>query len=107
MTPNEALEISQLEGSSIWLSTLPLKDEKYALNSQEFFDAIHLRYNWHPKHLPQRYNWHPKHLPQLCSCGANFSLQYAMNCHLGGYIIARHDHLRNTLPSVMNKLVNS
>ena len=34
----------QEKGTSIWLSTLPLKDEGYCLNKQEFWDLVKLRY---------------------------------------------------------------
>ena len=48
----KAVEISRYEGASAWLTTLPLKDENYVLNKQEFFDAIHMRCAWEMKRLP-------------------------------------------------------
>ena len=40
----KAIEIAKSEGASIWLTTLPLKDENFVLNKQEFFDALYMRY---------------------------------------------------------------
>ena len=37
-------DIHQEKGTSIWLSTLRLKDEGYCLNKQEFRDFVKLRY---------------------------------------------------------------
>ena len=33
-------------GSSAWLTVLPLQDQGFYLNKQEFWDALHLRYGW-------------------------------------------------------------
>ena len=95
MKPAErkANEISQSEGASIWLSTLPLKQENYALNKQEFVDALYLRYNWELQNTPL-----------LCACKAKFSLQHSLNCHLGGYTIARHNHVRDLLAPILKEV---
>ena len=88
----KANDIAQLPGASIWLSTLPLKDERYMLNKQEFVDLIYLRYNWELQKVPIN-----------CACSAKFTLQHALNCNLGGYVISRHNHLRDLLGSLLNE----
>ena len=42
MTPHQlkANDIARCDGASIWLTTLPLKEENYVLNKQEFFSFI-------------------------------------------------------------------
>ena len=45
-------DIHQQKGASIWLSTLPLKDKRYCLNKQEFWDLVKLRCGWSLSRLP-------------------------------------------------------
>ena len=40
----KALENAQCSDASSWLTTLPLREENFILNKQEFFDAIFMRY---------------------------------------------------------------
>ena len=70
------------DGASIWLSTLPLKKEKFSLTKREFYDAINLRYGWQFKNLPNN-----------CVCGKSFSVDHSMSCKVGGLIILRHNEL--------------
>ena len=49
LKPND---IATSDGASIWLSSLPLKDERLFLTKHEFFDAVLLRYKWELKRLP-------------------------------------------------------
>ena len=37
--------------------------------------------------------WKLKNLPSNCACDAKFTLEHALSCHLGGYIIQRHNNL--------------
>ena len=69
-------------GASLWLSTLPLKDEGYCLNKQTFWDLIRLRYGWQLKRTPEN-----------CECGARFNLQHALSCVKGGFISIRHNRI--------------
>jgi len=43
------------KGASSWLSTLPIKAIGYALNKEEFMDAICMRYGWKVKGIPTHY----------------------------------------------------
>ena len=62
-------------GASTWLTTLPLKEEGYCLNKQQFWDLIRLRYGWELTRTPEN-----------CECGAQFNLQHALSCMKGGFI---------------------
>ena len=53
-------------GSSNWLTSLPINDEGYVLNKQQFSDALRIRYNWQ---IPR--------LPSNCVCGSKFELATA------------------------------
>ena len=54
------------------------------LNKREFKDAIHLRYDWEIKGTPT-----------VCVCGERFSVDHAMICKRGDFIIQRHNELRD------------
>ena len=79
-------EISQLPGSSTWLSGMPVADHCFWLTKREFWDAICLRYDWQLTNTPSR-----------CACGTTFSVTHALSCMLGGFVTLRHNELRDTL----------
>ena len=62
-------DIRQETSPSIWLSMLPLKDEGYCLNKQEFSDLVKLRYGWSQSRLPTQ-----------CICGAQNDIQHGFSC---------------------------
>ena len=62
-------DIAQCEGASSWLTTLPLKEEDFALSKREFIDALYLRYGWD---VPR--------LPSICACSKNNSVEHSMSC---------------------------
>ena len=90
-----ANDLSQLKGASAWLTSLPLKDEGFVLNKREFFDALAIRYRWTLKRLPLN-----------CACGKEFSSDHAMQCPLGGYVIRRHNNVRDLFASLLNEVAN-
>ena len=78
--------------ASLWLTTLPLKNEGYALTKQQFWDLIRIRYGWQLKRLPVN-----------CECGSSFTVDHAMSCKKGGFISLRHNHLRNITANLLSE----
>ena len=72
------------KGASSWLSSLPIRRLGYAINKQEFRDAIALRYGWKICDLPS-----------FCGCGSSNSIDHALVCKKGGYVSMRHNALRD------------
>ena len=68
-------DIHQENDASIWLSTLPPKDEGCYLNRQEFWDLVKLRYDWSLSRLPTQ-----------CIFGAQNDVKHALSCKKGGFI---------------------
>ena len=68
----------QGNGASIWLSMLPLRDEGYCLNKQEFWDLVKLRYGWPLSRLPTQ-----------CICGTQYDVQHALSCKKDSFITLR------------------
>ena len=56
----------------------------FTLNKREFRDAIKLRYGW-------EFN----DIPTVCVCGDLFDADHALICMRGGYIIQRHNEIRD------------
>ena len=69
-------EVNQLQGASVWFSTLPLKEKKLHLYQQEF---------------KIRYGWPLLRLPLLCSCCLRHYLQHSLYC----FVTICHDKIRN------------
>ena len=58
--------------SSLWLTALPIQEQGFHLNKQEFQDALQLRYGWELSRVPSH-----------CVRGATFSANHAMICRHG------------------------
>ena len=65
----------------------------FDLNKAQFWDAIKLRCDWEITDLPS-----------VCDCGEAFSVDHAMICRRGGFVIQRHNELRD-LEAVMLDMV--
>ena len=82
-------------GASSWLGALPIPQYGIDMNKGEFNDALCLRYN---KPL--------KNLPTVCPCGKKFNTTHALNCHLGGFVNARHDNIRDFEAQLLKTVCN-
>ena len=67
----------------------------FTLTKREYWDAIHLRYNWP---LPR--------LPSSCACGARFDVSHALLCKKGGFITQRHNELRDLTGDLLSEVCN-
>ena len=45
-----------------------------------------------------------RRLPVKCACQASFSIERALSCHLGGYIIHRHNNIRDALATMLKEV---
>ena len=75
----------------IMITVIPNKDLGFDLNKREFKDAIHLRYDWEITGTPT-----------VCECGERCSVDHAMICKRGGFIIQRHNELRDLEPDLLD-----
>ena len=87
------VELGGEKGSSNWLSVIPLKEMSFDMNKREFRDAIRLLYDWP---IPDTQS--------VCVCGVRFTVDHAMICKRGGFIIQRHNELRD-LDLELSKMV--
>ena len=88
-----AMDLNSEMGSSAWLTVLPLQDQGFHLNKQEFWDALHLRYGW------KLFN-----TPSLCVCGSPFSPDHAIICPHGGLTFVRHNEICDVTAEWLNKV---
>ena len=87
------LELASEKGASIWLTTLPLKEYGFRLNKQQFVDAICLRYNLRLFDVPKK-----------CACGEDYSVNHCLTCRNGGFVIMRHNAVRNTAHELLKEV---
>ena len=90
-----ANDLAQMKGASAWLTSLPLADEGFVLNKREFFDAISIRYRWDLKRTPTS-----------CACNKPFESDHAMQCPLGGYVIRRHNGVRDLFAKLLDSVAH-
>ena len=88
-----ALLASIENGASNWLNVLPLKEHGFFLAKQTFWDAVCLRYS-----IPLQ------RMPLSCVCGAPFNVQHALSCPKGGYIIGRHNEIRDFTVEILKEI---
>ena len=86
---------ASVKGVSSWLSVIPLAEHSFTLNKGEFRDALAIRYN---KPLSD--------LPSHCPCGDQYDLNHALNCKRGGFVIMRHDNVRDFEANLLRKICN-
>ena len=71
-----ALDLATEKGSSIWLTSLPLKEMGFNLDKREFRDELSLRYGWPIADIPS-----------TCLCEEPFTIDHAMICMRGEFVI--------------------
>ena len=89
------LELAQEKGAGAWLTTNPIQALGFALNKQQFRDAICLRYGWRVPNTPN-----------FCHCKGENNIDHALNCKVGGYVIMRHNKLRDLEAELMRQVCN-
>ena len=92
-TTVRAFKQAQAKGASSWLGALPLKEHGFTLNKSEFWDAISIRYGFALKDLPS-----------TCPCGERYDLDHALNCKRGGFVIMRHNNVRDFEANLLSKV---
>ena len=63
----------------------------FTLNKKEFHDAVSLRFNWEINDIPSK-----------CVCGERFDVNHAMICMKGGFVVQRHNELRDLEAELLN-----
>ena len=87
------LTLEQEKGSGSWLLVPPIKSLGYTLNKREFQDSIYLRYDWN---IPDT--------PSYCQCGSKNDINHALCCKKGGYVIMRHNRIRDVEAEIMKEV---
>ena len=87
------IELAQEKGAGAWLSASPVKALGYVLNKQEFRDSVCLRYGWR---IPDT--------PAYCQCGVKNSHDHTLTCPKGGYVIMRHNGIRDLEGELMREV---
>ena len=91
-----SVELAQEKGSSAWLTVLPVAEHGFLLHKGEFRDALCLRYG---RNL--------RNTPTSCNCGASFSVDHAMICHMGGIPTIRHNEIRDITATLLTEICHN
>ena len=51
-----------------------------------------------------RYNWVIPDIPKFCACGEKNDINHCLTCKTGGYVIMRHNRIRDTEASIMKEV---
>ena len=70
-----------------------IKQFGFRLNKQQFEDALCLRYNLKLKDVPNK-----------CICGMDYSINHCLTCSNGGYVIMRHNSVRDTTHELLQEV---
>ena len=88
-----SLELAREKGAGLWLNALPIQSLGYTLNKQEFRDSICLRYGWKIANTPN-----------YCQCGSKNDIDHILCCKNGGYVIMRHNQIRDLEAELMKEV---
>ena len=51
-----------------------------------------------------RYDLRLADVPRTCACGDDYSINHCLTCKRGGYVIIRHNAVRDTLAEVLREV---
>ena len=83
-------DLNMEQGSSTWLTTMPIREEGYDLNKQHFWDLVHIRYGWRLTRLLINFKY-----------GVKFDLKHSLSCKKGGFVSFRHNQIQNVTASLL------
>ena len=83
------------KGASSWLTVIPIQEHGFTLTKSEFRDALRIRYN---KQL--------QGMPSKCPCGQNYDLNHAMYCKRCGFVVTRHNNVRDFGANLLKTIQN-
>jgi len=72
---------------------LPIKAIGYALNKQEFTDALCMRYGWKVKGMPTHY-----------ACSEANSVDHSLICKMGSYTSMRHNSVTESQAQIVKEV---
>ena len=65
------------------------------MNERDIFDSIFIRYRWDLKRTPTN-----------CACSKPFNTDHAIQCPLGGYVIRRHNRIRDLFAKLLDSVAH-
>ena len=75
---------------------MPVEEHGFALHKGAFRDAMALRYGWRPQGMPS-----------TCICGKQNDVSHALSCARGGYVIMRHNEIRDATATLLREVTSS
>ena len=91
-----ATQLNSEKGASSWLSSLPIISCGFYLNKRAFHDALCLRYNWRIEGMAA-----------VCACGERNTVNHSLICPKGGFVIKRHNEIRDIEAEFLEEVCTS
>ena len=91
----QVVQQTKMVGASNWLNAILLAEHGFNLSKGEFRDALALHFNHDIKGLPSK-----------CPCDQRFDVTHAMNCKRGGFVIMRHNDIRDFEANLLKRVCN-
>ena len=91
-----SMDLASEKGTLVWLSTLPIEANGFALNKSAYCDALCLRYGWSFKDSPS-----------LCSCGDQFTMDHLLSCSTGSFPSIRHNELHDITATLLSEICSN
>ena len=86
------IELAPEKGAANWLTVIPIDEMGFTLNKGEFRDALN--------------NWEITDKSSICVCGDVLNVDHAMVWRRGGFIIQRHNELRDLEADMLSMVCN-
>ena len=87
------LDLACEKGAGAWLTALPIQALGYSFNKEDVVGSIKLRYGFKISKMPI-----------YCGCGKKNSIDHAITCPKGGYVIFRHNKVRDTFAKILKEV---
>ena len=87
------LSLAKEKGTGAWLTAPTIQSLGYVLNKDDFRGSLCIRYGWRIPNMPLN-----------CACGVKNDIDHALSCKLGGYVIFRHNRIRDTTAEILKEI---
>ena len=87
------MEVAKEKGSSSLAVVLPIESHGFSLCKGALRDTICLRYGWQPPLLPT-----------TCACVKSSTIDHTLKCPTGGFLIIRHNEIRDLTADLMSEV---
>ena len=87
------LTLAKEKGAGAWLTAPTIQTLGYVFNKDDFRGSLCIRYGWRIPNMPLH-----------CACGTKNDIDHSLSCKLGGYVIFRHNRIRDITADILKEV---